>query len=275
MLEGPDGGAGVTTITSFAAGAASEGPDAVAGQMYAWASASAAASEGFDTVSGSAVILPVAVITGNIQEAAEAVGGLIQSLTIISGNIQEGPDTFVAFDGFFGYLTEGSDTVAASISAYWAAQAAIAEAADSWAFSMSVTGVPFRPGNVWFWIPYGPQPGARPRIILEKSTYDAHTFDVVCLNLLDEGATIAAINSVAADQGSLVFTNPVINPFTAYYEDGTIAPPGTVIQVTISGGIVPSYLTELTCTVRAQFTDSEGNLIEAKTMLRLTDYVTA
>jgi hypothetical protein len=57
------------------------------------------------------------------------------------------------------------------------------------------------------------------------------------------------------------------------YPDGSVAPVGTVIQVNISGGVIPEGVTVLWCTIRGRFTDSNGQQQEATVMLNLTDTI--
>jgi hypothetical protein len=114
-------------------------------------------------------------------------------------------------------------------------------------------------------------------VILEKRTYDGWPYDVVCTELLIPSTTIAQVNQVLCDPPSagLVFGSPVVNVATNNYPDGTVAPPGTAIQVHISGGVLPPLLTALMVTIRAQFTDSLGNQAEATALLNLTNDVQA
>ena len=121
------------------------------------------------------------------------------------------------------------------------------------------------------------QPGQPPMqtMILEKRTFDARPYDIICKDLLSPGATIANVNAVLADQGGLVFGTPVVNTQQNIYADGTIAPTGTVAQVFISGGTIPPLLSQLMCTVRLQFIDSNGASIEATVLLLLVNEVTA
>lgn len=110
-----------------------------------------------------------------------------------------------------------------------------------------------------------------PQAILEKRTYDNRAYNVICTNLLAPNTTIASINSVTADQGALQFTSPALNPTALIFPDGTQAPANTVIQFNVAGGVIPSGLTFLMCTIRARFTDSLGENIEATVLLNLTD----
>src|SRR5450830_980350 len=109
--------------------------------------------------------------------------------------------------------------------------------------------------------------------ILEKRTFDARRYDIICTGLLAAGETITSVVGVAADQGALTFGAGVTNTQAASY------PIGTVIQVEISAGTIPKGadsmglgVPNLLCTVRARFTTSlSPNQIEATVLLLLRD----
>jgi len=111
---------------------------------------------------------------------------------------------------------------------------------------------------------------------LEKRTYDSCPYDINCMDLLPSGATIAQVNQILCDPDvGVQFGSPIINTLQNIYPDGTIAPPGTVVQVHISGGVIPPNLAGIICTLHVQFTDSAGNNKDAVVLLNLTDKVTA
>ncbi len=124
-------------------------------------------------------------------------------------------------------------------------------------------------------------------LILEKRSYDSRVYDLICTRLLPLGVTIALVNQVLAEPESanLAIGSAVVNaqPNPYYDINGNLlvtAPPGTVIQVKISGGVLPpgsggQTIPAVMCTIRAQFTDSLGNQIEATALLNLTNYVQA
>jgi hypothetical protein len=124
-------------------------------------------------------------------------------------------------------------------------------------------------------------------LILEKRSYDSRTYDFILTRLLPVGVTVAGVNQVLFEplSAGLVIGSAVVNtqPNPYYDPNGNLlltAPPGTVIQVKISGGVLPTgsggqLIPELMCTLRAQFTDSFGNNVEATALLRLTNYVQA
>lgn len=124
-------------------------------------------------------------------------------------------------------------------------------------------------------------------LILEKRSYDSRVYDLICTRLLPLGVTIALVNQVLSEplSAGLVLGSPVVNtqPNQYYDVNGNLlltAPPGTVIQVKISGGVLPTgsggqLIPAVMCTIRAQFTDSAGNNIEATALLNLTNYVQA
>jgi hypothetical protein len=109
--------------------------------------------------------------------------------------------------------------------------------------------------------------------ILEKRTYDARIFDINCTDLLDTAETISSVSTVIADQGVLTFGTPVVNAGAVTYPDGEVAAIGKAIQFEISGGTIPRGVASLMCTVRARFTTSIGNDLEATVLLKLTDKV--
>lgn len=109
--------------------------------------------------------------------------------------------------------------------------------------------------------------------ILEKRTYDARIFDVNCSDLLDSDETITGVSTILVDQGGLTFGVASINTVAITYPDGEIAAIGKVMQFEIAGGRIPSNVASLMCTVRARFTTSVGNDIEATVLLKLTDRV--
>lgn len=118
--------------------------------------------------------------------------------------------------------------------------------------------------------------------ILEKRTFDARRYDIVCTGLLAAGETIATVLSVAADQGALTFGGEVINTIPVTYLNGTTAIASTVIQVEISAGTIPKGadsmnigVPNLLCTVRARFTTNlSPNQVEATMLLLLRDQPT-
>jgi hypothetical protein len=273
--EGRDSVTAAGSLVSSGAAVAGEAPDLVTGNIFLTANLVGAATEGNDSVSGTGIVLPVALLSGNIQEANDGFAGMLTAVIYGYAAITEGPDNAVIYTGFVANVYEPADQVAGIVSAYWNAAGAIAEAQDFAQGFGQIIGSPFVPGNIYWWVPYGPQPNLRPREILQKRTYDSHSFDCICTNLLDLGATVATVNSVTADQGGFTFGVTSTNPSTAFYEDGTVAVAGSVIQVQISGGTIPSYLSAIMCTVRIRFTDTQGNELEATVLINLTDTVTA
>lgn len=109
------------------------------------------------------------------------------------------------------------------------------------------------------------------QLVLDKRTSDSRRYDILCAPLLLNGATIASITSVTADQGGMTLSSGVINNAPLTYEDGSTAEVGTVIQVNISGGTVPSGLPLLICTIRAVFVTTAGESLEATVQLRLVN----
>lgn len=118
--------------------------------------------------------------------------------------------------------------------------------------------------------------------ILEKRTFDARRYDIVCTGLLADAEMIALVTSITADQGALTFGTPVLNTVPVSYIDGTTAIASKVIQVEISAGTIPRGadsmnlgVPNLLCTVRARFTTSlSPNQVEATLLLLLRDQPT-
>jgi hypothetical protein len=133
----------------------------------------------------------------------------------------------------------------------------------------------FVAGNASVFVPPGPAGSAQQLQVLPKRTAEARLFDIALVNLLNSGETITGTPTLSADQGALTFGAPVVNAAQAIYQSGLIAPIGTVVQVEISAGTIPSYLVGLYCTVRCVVTTSEGNTVEAAVLLNLTDSVLA
>lgn len=117
---------------------------------------------------------------------------------------------------------------------------------------------------------------------LEKRTYDGRLYDFPCAPILATGETITTINSITADQGGLIFGTPVKNSAPITYPDGSVAAIGTVIQVEISAGTIPTGsdsiglgVPNLLCTVRARFNTSiSPNQLEATALILLKDQPT-
>lgn len=109
------------------------------------------------------------------------------------------------------------------------------------------------------------------QLVLDKRTADSRRYDILCAPLLLNGATIASITSITADQGGITLSSGVINNAPLVYEDGSTAAIATVIQVNISGGAVPTGLPFLICNIRAVFVTSAGETLEATVQLRLVN----
>ena len=107
--------------------------------------------------------------------------------------------------------------------------------------------------------------------ILEKRTSESIWYDIDCTNLLDTSEIITSIIEITADQVGLVFAAPAINPTAVTFPDGVVAPPGKVISVQISEGIVPSGSANQIYTIRPLFETDEGNTREATVLLNVTN----
>lgn len=109
--------------------------------------------------------------------------------------------------------------------------------------------------------------------ILEKRTSESIQYDFNCSFLLDSGEVITGTPVLSADQQGLVFGSPSVNAQAINYDDGTIAAIGKVIQVRVSGGLIPSGQTSQIYTIRAIFSTSTGNTREATVLLNITNLV--
>lgn len=147
-----------------------------------------------------------------------------------------------------------------------------------WAYTEEEMWWSAAPARVWWaTVDTNGWSGAMTQQILQKRTAESRVYDINCNALLIGGATIAAVNSITVDQGSLVFGTASVNNAPVTYPDGTVAPTGTAIQVNISGGSITATngaaLASLMCTVRAVFTDTLGQTLEAAVLLNLSDQV--
>jgi hypothetical protein len=107
--------------------------------------------------------------------------------------------------------------------------------------------------------------------VLDKRTVDSRRYDIQCAALLLNGATIASVTSVTADQGGMTIGTGSINNVALSYPDGTTAAIGTVIQVSISGGTIPLGSPYLICNVHAVFVTTAGETLDATVQLRLVN----
>ena len=114
--------------------------------------------------------------------------------------------------------------------------------------------------------------------ILEKRTSESVHFDIDCDILLSPGETITSVTSVTATPATtppIAFGTAVINGAPITYTDAfgstRIVAAGLVIQVVISGGFISPGAQIQLYTVRAIFTTSIGNTVEATVYLRLND----
>ena len=117
---------------------------------------------------------------------------------------------------------------------------------------------------------------------LEKRSSESVKFDIDCSALLGATEAITTITSIAADTnsgGALVFGTGVVNtvPITYYDSQGNarIAPTGSVVQVQISAGTLPTGIGSLDYVIRCKVTTNLNPAIEAVVVLRLNDTPTA
>lgn len=107
--------------------------------------------------------------------------------------------------------------------------------------------------------------------VLEKRLWDERLFDIDFTALLEPTETIAAVQSVTADQGALTFGTPLVNTGPVTYEDGRTAAARKVVQVLISAGAIPAGVKALNCTLRVRIVDTLGQKLEGTVVLRLSD----
>jgi hypothetical protein len=107
--------------------------------------------------------------------------------------------------------------------------------------------------------------------VIDKRSADSRSFDIDCSFLLLAAETVVSVVGITSDQSSLVFGTPTINGGAITYPDGRIVPAGKVVQVQISGGLIPSGQPFLVCTVRALMQTSLNPAVEATVLLRLVD----
>ena len=113
--------------------------------------------------------------------------------------------------------------------------------------------------------------------ILEKRVSESILFDFDCAPNLSATETIVTAGPATADQGGFTFGSAAINTTIVTYPGGVTAPIGTVAQVRITAGVIPSgsVLPDnrrgIRCTIRLPYTTSTGNTREATVLLDLTD----
>ena len=113
---------------------------------------------------------------------------------------------------------------------------------------------------------------------IEKRSSEHVLHDIDCSHILAVGEIIANITSLTVEPVTvppITLGVPVLNASPATYTDRygstTTAPAGTVIQVAISGGTVPTGRQVQDYTVRARFATALNPAIEAVLRLRVRD----
>lgn len=115
-------------------------------------------------------------------------------------------------------------------------------------------------------------------ITLEKRSYDNVRCDIDCSALLNAGETITGTPALSATPTNvaLAFSNILVNSAPVVYTDAstgltrTVAT-GQVIQANFANGGVQAGADSTTYTVRATFTTSAGNTLEATVYLKVKD----
>lgn len=114
---------------------------------------------------------------------------------------------------------------------------------------------------------------------LEKRSSESVRYDLDCSVLLATGETISTVTSIAATpvtSPALAFGASAINAAPITYTDvdtgiTRVAPIGTVIQVTISGGKIAAGAQVQDYIVRAVFVTNINAAVEATVRLKLND----
>ena len=115
-------------------------------------------------------------------------------------------------------------------------------------------------------------------LILEKRLSESLVYDIDCSPSLAANETITAVATPTADNGGVTFGVPVSNSVPVTYPDGVTAGVGKVVQVRITGGVIPAGSTlpdgrpGLRCTLRGDYTTApQNNTREWTVLLDLTD----
>lgn len=108
---------------------------------------------------------------------------------------------------------------------------------------------------------------------LIKRTAENVRFDIDCSSMFMPGETISAVLGVATDQVTtppLVFGDPAVNSSAIKYKSG-LAPARTVVQVLISGGVIPGGVESALYTLRVDVETTINPRVQAVVTLQLTD----
>lgn len=112
--------------------------------------------------------------------------------------------------------------------------------------------------------------------VLEKRSFEQVRYDIDCSSLLAAGETINSVISCVPDEvttPALACSGMTISGVAIAYADGHTAPIGTVVQVQISGGTVPTGRLFQIYTIRLRVATSLSNQVEATVLLRLQDSI--
>lgn len=113
---------------------------------------------------------------------------------------------------------------------------------------------------------------------LEKRSSESVKYDIDCSLLLAPGETITSVTSISATPvttPALSFGAGAINVSPSTYTDDTgnsrIAPVGTVVQVLIGGGKIPTNQVVQVYVIRCLVATSINPAVEATVRLQLND----
>lgn len=98
--------------------------------------------------------------------------------------------------------------------------------------------------------------------MIEKQLADNRLFDFLYRDTLPDGDRIVSFISASSDIG-LVFGAGLVNPAAIVYEDGDSHPIGTVIQMMISGGTIPSTSTFVLGKLKIRFSTLRDTVVES------------
>ena len=107
--------------------------------------------------------------------------------------------------------------------------------------------------------------------VRDKRTADVRQYDIDCSLLLSVGETVTSVTSISADQGGVTFSGSYITVVPITYPDGHVAPAGQVVQIIISGGVIPASVAFLVCTLRVLVLTNLNAAVEATVLLRLVN----
>lgn len=98
--------------------------------------------------------------------------------------------------------------------------------------------------------------------MIEKQLADNRLFDFLYRDTLPDGDQIVSFISASSDI-ALTFGVGAVNPAPIVYSDGDSHPIGTVIQIVISGGTIPTTATFVLGKVKIRFSTLRDTVVES------------